>query len=78
MVDNLNHREKMQGLFHILMELIFRPEWPSPIIVPFGMGESTLHEKRKMGIGSKSEFVSEKGLGPCLEDKARSVSLALF
>lgn len=27
-----------------------------------GLGESTLHEKGKMG--SKSEFISEKGFGP--------------
>lgn len=67
MEDNLNPGEKMGGLFHILMELIFRLEWPSPIIVAFSAAEEEGGEEGEVGetgAGGKSGSVSEKRFGP--------------
>ena len=64
-MDNLNHTE-MGGLFHILMELIFRLEWASPIIVPFGMGSRHCMRRERWEL----EFVSKKGFGPVSKIRA--------
>lgn len=66
MEDNLNHGEKMGELFHILMELIFRREWPSPIIVPFGMGNRHCMRRERWELEAKVNSSARKVLAPFL------------
>lgn len=59
----------MEVLFHILMELIFRPEWPSPIIVPFSTKNRHCIRGERRELEVKVNM-SARNVGAVFSDKA--------